>query len=275
MAEDKNTMIYLAGGGLLIALMFAMSKKASAATGGGNGLTRLDALTPTRGVSVGNQTTSNSDFKLRKVGAEANATPASFATPTSNGYVTRVKITTASGPLIVRNQPNTTSQKVYEIQKGALIDVGEYVKGASVYGNTNWYVFNGGAYVNYPRYDGLPVQGYFSAYYTDHPNPNTNYGGIDINPPDYEQQNDFWGRIMTDTPGSYVNVRSAANVNSSIVGRLDDRQTFKIDSKRTGPMIEGLNKNSTVWLGVSYPVIGYVNGYYVGEICDSPACGDS
>lgn len=242
MADDNKTMMYLLGGGLLIALVVLSSKKANASTGGGGGGggavgggglgDKLPDLTTLPGTNVVPRTVPGT-----------NVTPVNFVPPNASAPVLRVTVTTSSGSLTVRRSPSTSSASVGSLPRGAQVDVYSYVKGDSVYGNNNWYETNSG--------------GYFSAYYTDHPNPsNTNYGGIDTNPP-ANTGNVTYGTIRT--AGGNINVRSAPNTTSSVVASIPNGLSVTIDGVVTGASVSG---NST-WYSINTPHIGYVSSVYV------------
>ena len=112
MNDQTKMWIYAIGGGVILALIAA--KMANAQT----------PSTSTKLVGGGG-----------KVGGDGTAPPACAS----------VQITTSSGALNVRAEPNSSSSKVGDVGSGSIVEVDQAVEGESVNGTTIWYHLKDGS----------------------------------------------------------------------------------------------------------------------------------
>ena len=251
MTKDEKTLLYVGGGGLLVALIYFMSKKTTTTSGSGDKkLTTDKTVTP----YVPKNTYAPAQPSQPYVPAQPSqpyvpVVPVNYVPPTTTNPVLRVKILTARDPLTLRRSPSTNAASVGSLARNSFVDVYSYATGDSVSGNTNW--FNNGS-------------GYFSAYYTDHPSVGANLGGIDTAPP--ATGGPSGNATVTTTQGN-LNVRSAPNTSSSIVGSLPNRTTITVDGTVTGQSVGG----NTKWYSISSPKIGYA---FSGNIIYAPGSGE-
>lgn len=131
MTPEQKKIMYLVGGGLLLAALFYKPKKANASTGGPK-------------ISGGGDVVGGGG----NVGGGTPVTPTSDAPP-----CLVVKITTVRDPLNIRAQASQFSEKVGEVPLGSTIEVDAQVAGEDVLGNNIWYRLKDG-------------RGWISSYYT-------------------------------------------------------------------------------------------------------------
>ena len=117
MTPEQKKMMYLVGGGLLLAALFFKPKTANASTGGSTKVIGVGGNPPGGNPPGGNP-----------------VTPTSTAPP-----CVTVTITTVVDPINIRVNPTQFSEKVGEVPLGSTIDVDSQIVGEDVLGNNIWY----------------------------------------------------------------------------------------------------------------------------------------